>query len=179
MYLTLRLYLSLSGSLWLAVRLTLALSGSLWLAHRLSLSPSDSLWLSLALYCSPNLLTKSLLCSQGSRSARSSATALLDFLQVCLLVLLPASYLSAIHRMAKRSKFKGVINAPCKQCWHSALKYIASLFLFNCNNNASLSSSDEILFISTSRKFREIATINRKHNGIASNYNCSSIYGIY
>ena len=96
------LYLSISGSLWLAVRLTLALS--------------DSLRLSLAFYCSPNLLTKSLLCSQGSRSARSSATALLDFLQVCLLVLLPASYLSAIHKIVS-----------CHRCLSDSFeKYIAT-----------------------------------------------------
>ena len=56
---------ALSGSLWL----TLAHSGSLWLAARLSLAPSGSLRLSLALYCSPNLLTKPLLGSQGPCSA--------------------------------------------------------------------------------------------------------------
>ena len=56
--------LALSGSLWLS----LALSGSLWL----SLAPSGSLRLSLALYCSPNLLTKPLLGSQGPCSARNA-----------------------------------------------------------------------------------------------------------
>ena len=45
-------------------------------------SLSGSLRLSLALYCSPNLLTKSLPGSQGPCSARSSATALHDFLKV-------------------------------------------------------------------------------------------------
>ena len=64
--------------------LSLALFGSLWLAVWLTLGLSGSLRLSLALYCSPNLLTKSLLGSRGSRgSNRSSATALLDILQVC------------------------------------------------------------------------------------------------
>jgi len=42
------------------------------------------------------------------------------------------------------------------------------------------SSSDELLFISRSRKFLGLATINRKDNEIASgSCNCSSIYGIY
>ena len=58
-----------------------SLSGSLWL----SLASSGSLMLPLALICSLNLLKKSLLGSQGPCSARSSTTALLDFLQVCLL----------------------------------------------------------------------------------------------
>ena len=79
------------GSLCLSLALSIALSGSLssslWLsrarcpAHSGFLS--GSLWLSLALYGSPNLLTKSLLGSEGPCSARSSATALFDFLQVC------------------------------------------------------------------------------------------------
>ena len=67
------------GSLWLP----LVHSDSLWLALRLSLAPTGSLRLSQALYCLPNLLTKSLLGSQGPCSARSSATGLHDFLQVC------------------------------------------------------------------------------------------------
>ena len=102
LYLILRLYLSrsgsfwislalsgsLSGSLWLSLALSgslwpsLALSGTLWFALRLSLAPSGYLSLSLAVYCSPNMLIKSLLGSQGPCSARSSATALFDFLQV-------------------------------------------------------------------------------------------------
>ena len=52
-----------------SLRLSLArcpdLSGSLWLSQALS----GSLRLSLALYCSPNLLTKPLLGSQGPCSA--------------------------------------------------------------------------------------------------------------
>ena len=94
---------SLSGSLWLSRAISGSLSGSLWLAVRPSLACclalsgllSGSLWLPcarscslrlflLALYCSPNLLTKSSLGSQEPCSARSSAAALLDFLQVGL-----------------------------------------------------------------------------------------------
>ena len=85
--------LALSGSLWLtlalavrlslvpsgSLRLSLALSGSLWLSQAFS----GSLRLSLALYCSPNLLTKPLLGSQGPCSARSVATALQHFIQPC------------------------------------------------------------------------------------------------
>ena len=61
-----------SGPLWLAVRLSLALSGSLSGSLWLSLALSGSLRLSLALYCSPNLLTKPLLGSQGPCSARNA-----------------------------------------------------------------------------------------------------------
>ena len=82
-----------SGSLWLAVRLTLALSGSLSGSLRLSLAlsnslalslaPSGSLRLSLPLYCSPNLLTKPLLGSQGSCSARNAVPEFQHFNQPC------------------------------------------------------------------------------------------------
>ena len=71
--------LALSGSLWPSLCLSGLLSSSLLLP----LAPSCSLWLSLVLYCSPNLLTTSLLGSQGPYSAHSSAIALLDILQVC------------------------------------------------------------------------------------------------
>ena len=64
----------LSGSL------SLALFGSLWL----SLTLSGALWLSLARSLSPDLLTKPLLGSQGPCSARSVATALQNFNQLCL-----------------------------------------------------------------------------------------------
>ena len=63
-----------SVSFWLSLAHSPALSGSLWLplAHsgspRLSLALYGSLRLSLALYCSPNLLTKPLLGSQGPQT---------------------------------------------------------------------------------------------------------------
>ena len=92
--------LALSGSLWLSLARCPALSGSLWLSLapsgslRLSLALSGSLWLSqafsgslrlsLALYCSPNLLTKPLLGSQGPCSALSVATAIQRFSQPCI-----------------------------------------------------------------------------------------------
>ena len=53
---------NLCGSLWL----------SLWFSLWLYLAPSGSLWLSQALFCSPNLLTKPLLGSQGPCSARNA-----------------------------------------------------------------------------------------------------------
>ena len=87
------LNLALSGSLWLAVRLSLALSGSLWLSLArcpalssslwLTLAHSGSLRLSLALYCSPNLLTKPLLGSQGPCSARNAVPEFPHFNQPC------------------------------------------------------------------------------------------------
>ena len=57
-----------------------ALSGSL--AHSGSLS--DYLWLTLAHYCSPNLLTKPLLGSQGHCSARNAVPEFPHFNQPCL-----------------------------------------------------------------------------------------------
>ena len=76
---------SLSGSFWLSLALSLALSGSLWISRACFLALFGSLLLSQALYCSPNLLTKSSLGSQGHCSARSSAGALHDFLLVWFL----------------------------------------------------------------------------------------------
>ena len=86
------------GSFWLS----LALSGSLWHGLSDSLLLALALRLSLALYCSPNLLTKSLLGSQGS--ARSSATALLDFLQVCSLLCASSSTFYPCHLVGQTSK---------------------------------------------------------------------------
>ena len=63
--------LTLSGSLWLTLALSGSLSGSLWLSLARCPTLSGSLWLSQALYCSPNLLTKPLLGSQGPCSARN------------------------------------------------------------------------------------------------------------
>ena len=89
LWLTLALSLAHSGSLWLTLALSGSLSGSLWLSLALSgslwlsLALSDSLWLSLALSLSPDLLTKPLLGSQGPCSARSIATALQHFIQLC------------------------------------------------------------------------------------------------
>ena len=89
LWLTLALSGLLSGSLWLTLAhagslpdslwLPLAPSGSLWL----SLAPSGSLRLSLALYCSPNLLTKPLLGSQGPCSARNAVPEFPHFNQPC------------------------------------------------------------------------------------------------
>ena len=86
LWLSLALPMAPSGSLWLAVQLTLAPYGSLWpsqahsglvwLAPWLSLALSGSLLLSQALYCPPNLLTKSLLGSQGHCSHPSSSSQL-------------------------------------------------------------------------------------------------------
>ena len=85
-------------------------------------------------------------------------------------------------RMAKRSQFKGVIDANSANNSGTLCLVYCLTWLFPCliATTPRCSSSDEILFISTSRKFgEESATINPKHNGIASNNNCSSIYGIY
>ena len=79
---------SLSGSFWLSLALSLALSGSLWISRACFLALFGSLLLSQALYCSPNLLSKSSLGSQGHCSARSSAAALHDFMLVwCILLI--------------------------------------------------------------------------------------------
>ena len=84
---------SLSGSLWLSLARCPALSGSLWLTLAHSGSLPDSLWLplalsgslrlSLALFCSPNLLTKPLLGSQGPCSARNAVPEFPHFNQPC------------------------------------------------------------------------------------------------
>ena len=83
LWLAVRLSLALSGSLWLSLARCPALSGSLWLAVWLSLDISGSLWLSQALYCSPNLLTKPLLSSQGPCSARNAVPEFPHFNQPC------------------------------------------------------------------------------------------------
>ena len=85
--------LPVSGSLCLTLALSGSLSGSLWLTLAHSGSLPDSLWLplalsgslrlSLALYCSPNLLTKPLLGSQGPCSARNAVPEFPHFNQPC------------------------------------------------------------------------------------------------
>ena len=100
---------ALSGSLWLSLARCLALSGSLWL----SLALSGFLRLSLALYCSPNLLTKPLLGSQGPCSARNVVPEFQHFLLVwgylkCIigksqifLCQLERSFLSSYYKIMK------------------------------------------------------------------------------
>merc|ERR1712037_893452 len=89
--LSLALFCSLCGSLWLTLALSGWLSGSLWLTLTLSgslwlpLALSGSLRLSLALFCSPNLLTKPLLGSQGPCSARNAVPEFPHFNQPCRL----------------------------------------------------------------------------------------------